>query len=49
MGTNATFVLPASATIRVPGYTSVNPSCNPGRTTAAGTYSVSVCHGTERW
>jgi predicted CxxxxCH...CXXCH cytochrome family protein len=39
------FELAPSATIRIPGY----PTCNPGRTPAAGTYSVGVCHGSQTW
>ncbi len=48
LGTTA-FELPASATIRVPGYTSAAPSCSPGTFPAAGTYSVGVCHNSENW
>lgn len=43
------FELPPSATIRVPGYTSAQPSCSPGTFPAAGTYSVGVCHSSETW
>ena len=43
------FELPASATIRVPGYTTATPSCSPGRFPASGTYSVSVCHDNKGW
>lgn len=43
------FELPASATIRVPGYTSANPSCSPGTFPAAGTYTVGVCHNSRTW
>lgn len=43
------FELPASATIRVPGYTSTNPSCSPGLFPAPGTYSVGVCHSGKTW
>lgn len=46
LGVSSTPRLPASTTIRVPGY----PSCNPGRTPAPGTYSVTTgCHGSETW
>lgn len=36
-------------TIRVPGYATTPGSCNPGNTPTAGTYSVTVCHGTKTW
>lgn len=46
LGTANVFELPASVTIRVPGY----PSCNPGSNPAPGTYSITTgCHGTETW
>ena len=49
LGTSGIPKLPASVTIRVPGYTSTNPSCTPGTFPVAGTYSVGVCHGNKTW
>lgn len=46
LGVSGTPKLPASVTIRVPGY----PSCSPGNSPAPGTYSVTTgCHGSETW
>ena len=39
------FELAPSATIRVPGY----PTCNPSITPTAGTYSVGLCHDSRVW
>ncbi|MFZ4856913.1 MAG: CxxxxCH/CxxCH domain c-type cytochrome [Desulfuromonadaceae bacterium] len=43
------FELAPALTIRVPGYSAASPSCTPGVTPPAGTYSVGVCHANRSW